>query len=186
MPNFTEKAIKQAFLELLGERPLAQITVRDIVEKCGINRNSFYYHYADLPALIEEIVREEADRIIAQYAGADSLETCLNAAVDFAKNHQRAILHIYRSVNREIFETHLWEVCGYLVEAYGNTVFADHAVSAADRALILRLYRCECFGVVLEWMNGGMKADVGGDIRRLCELRSGVTEMMIARSLQQS
>ena len=41
MPNFTKTAIKQAFLKLLNERPLKQITVRDIVEECGINRNSF-------------------------------------------------------------------------------------------------------------------------------------------------
>ena len=55
MPNFTRKAIKESFLKLLSQRPLSQITVKDIVEDCGINRNSFYYHFADLPALVEEI-----------------------------------------------------------------------------------------------------------------------------------
>jgi len=39
--DFTKKAIKDTFIELLNERPLSQITVKDIVEKCGINRNSF-------------------------------------------------------------------------------------------------------------------------------------------------
>ena len=52
MANFTRKAIKETFLALLEERPLNDITIKDIVEKCGINRNSFYYHYQDLPALI--------------------------------------------------------------------------------------------------------------------------------------
>ena len=52
MANFTEKAIKASFLKLLNERPLTKITVRDIVEDCGINRNSFYYHYRDIPALL--------------------------------------------------------------------------------------------------------------------------------------
>ena len=55
MPNFTKAAIKQAFIQLLDERPLKQITVKDIVEQCGINRNSFYYHYQDIPSLIQEI-----------------------------------------------------------------------------------------------------------------------------------
>ena len=59
MPNFTKKAIKETFIKLLDERPLNQITVKDIVEDCGINRNSFYYHYADLPALLEEVVAED-------------------------------------------------------------------------------------------------------------------------------
>ena len=50
MVNRTKDAIKQTFLELLNEKPLNQITVKMIVEQCGINRNSFYYHYQDLPA----------------------------------------------------------------------------------------------------------------------------------------
>ena len=41
MANFTKQAIKAAFLELLDEKPLNKISVRDIVERCGINRNSF-------------------------------------------------------------------------------------------------------------------------------------------------
>ena len=49
MANFTKKAIKETFVELLEEHPLSDITIKDIVEKCGINRNSFYYHYHDLP-----------------------------------------------------------------------------------------------------------------------------------------
>ena len=52
MASFTKNAIKQSFIKLLNERPLSKISVRDIVEDCGINRNSFYYHYQDIPALL--------------------------------------------------------------------------------------------------------------------------------------
>ena len=67
MPNFTKQAIKASFIKLLNERPLNQITVKDIVEDCGINRNSFYFHFADLPALLEEVIMEQADNIIMIY-----------------------------------------------------------------------------------------------------------------------
>ena len=43
MSSFTKDAIKKTLLQLLNERPLAQITVKDIVQTCGINRNTFYY-----------------------------------------------------------------------------------------------------------------------------------------------
>ena len=42
--SLTKRAIRASFLKLLNERPLNKITVKDIVEDCGINRNSFYYH----------------------------------------------------------------------------------------------------------------------------------------------
>ena len=73
MANFTEKAIKASFLKLLNERPLTKITVRDIVEDCGINRNSFYYHYRDIPALLEELITEQADNIMKKYPSISSL-----------------------------------------------------------------------------------------------------------------
>ena len=60
MSDFMQKAIKTTFLQLLEQKPLSQITVKMIVEECGINRNSFYYHYQDLPALIEENFQEQA------------------------------------------------------------------------------------------------------------------------------
>ena len=64
MTNLTKNAIKKSLLELLNERPINKISVKDIVERCQINRNSFYYHYQDIPAVIEEIVKEEADNIV--------------------------------------------------------------------------------------------------------------------------
>ena len=36
------EAIKAAALRLLEERPLREITVNDIVQECGVNRNTFY------------------------------------------------------------------------------------------------------------------------------------------------
>ena len=52
MPAFTKKAIADSFLKLLREKPLDKITIKDIVEDCGINRNTFYYHFEDIPALV--------------------------------------------------------------------------------------------------------------------------------------
>ena len=59
MAAFTERAIKESFLKLLMERPLSQITVKDIVSDCGVNRNTFYYHFEDIPELLEQIIMEE-------------------------------------------------------------------------------------------------------------------------------
>ena len=45
--NRTKDAIVAAFGELLTERPLSKITVKDIVDRCEISRNTFYYHFED-------------------------------------------------------------------------------------------------------------------------------------------
>ena len=58
MANFTKKAIKDTFISLLKEKPFNQITVKDIVDECGVNRNTFYYHYEDINDLLENVITE--------------------------------------------------------------------------------------------------------------------------------
>ena len=48
----TKALIADAFAQLLEEKPYRRITVRDIVERCGVNRNTFYRHYQDIPSLL--------------------------------------------------------------------------------------------------------------------------------------
>ena len=63
MSAFTKRAIKSTFLELLNQKTLDKITVKDIVETCGINRNTFYYYYADIYDLLEQLFTVHTDCI---------------------------------------------------------------------------------------------------------------------------
>lgn len=182
MANFTRRAIKETFLALLEERPFSDITVKDIVEKCGINRNSFYYHFQDIPTLLGEIIREEVDRIIAQYPTITSLDQCVDVAFRFALSNKRAVYHIYNSVNRDIYETALMKICEYLVTVYIDTVFGKGAVSDYDRSVIIRFIKCEIFGLVYDWVENGMKDTAIEEIHRATNLCRGMSEELIARA----
>lgn len=74
MSSLTRNAIVSAFLQLLNERPLSKITVKDIVDSCGINRNTFYYYFEDIPSLIEAISKQEVDLLTQKHAKVDSME----------------------------------------------------------------------------------------------------------------
>ncbi|MBQ1335275.1 MAG: TetR/AcrR family transcriptional regulator [Clostridia bacterium] len=54
----SRRMIKTAFLELLREKELKKITVTDIVNRCGLNRGTFYSHYTGVSAVIEQIENE--------------------------------------------------------------------------------------------------------------------------------
>ena len=111
MANQTRSAIKAALDQLLSDRPLTKITVKDIVTACGINRNTFYYHYQSIPELIEEMISDEAEAIIHSYPALESLEDCLEAIVIAAMDKKRSLLHIYNSASRDIYEQYLWRPC---------------------------------------------------------------------------
>lgn len=182
MAKHTEEDIKKAFLQLLGEKPLSKITVRDIVERCGINRNSFYYHYQDIPTLAESVILESADRIVEQYTTVDSLETALTAVVKFAEENRRVVMHLYRSSKRDLYEMYLWRVCDYVVGAFWKNVAAGRDIDPADQELLLRFFRAQGFGMVMDWMNANMRdEDIYEKIHRLCQLWAGSVEELFRK-----
>lgn len=182
MPSFTRDAIIRSFIKLLDERPLSKISVRDIVEDCGVNRNTFYYYFADMPALVETVTKREIGRIIAENARITSLSECLDAATAFICAHRRAALHLYNFTNREIFEHYLMEICAYTARQYIDTAFPDMDILESDREIIIRGCACDCFGLTIEWLNHSLSEDMREAFRRLCELRAGTIEMALRRS----
>lgn len=180
MANFTGRAIKDAFINLLEQHPLSEITVKDIAEECSINRNSFYYHYQDLPALIEEIIKEEAEGIIQAYPSVTSIVECFDGAVAFASRRKKAIMHIYRSVNREVFERNLMMVCEYFVCRYLDTALTENDVIEQDKQTIVDYYKCVCFGLIINWLEQGMEEAYIQSIRRIFLLKKDLAQEIAA------
>lgn len=177
MANFTKTAIRNAFLKLLDERSLSKITVKDITDECRINRNSFYYHYQDIPSLLSEIVAEDADEIIAKYPKVESIKECLNDAISFALEHKRVVKHIFDSVNRDILERYLMRVSEYVVTTYINTTFKHEEIDEKEKSAIIRYYKCTLFGIVVDWMNEGMNNDIIEEFNVYMHVRSsGIIE----------
>ena len=53
MKDRTKVDISTALTTLLAKKAIADITVREIVELCEIRRQTFYYHFADIYALMD-------------------------------------------------------------------------------------------------------------------------------------
>ena len=181
MADDTKLVIRAAMLKLLDQKPLKQITVRDIVSECGINRNTFYYHYRDIPALMETIIQEQADQLISQFPTVATVEDCLNTIVSFALAHKRPVLHIYSAVNRDLYEPFQWQICEYAATCYLNEVLGSRQISETDRQFIIEYFKCVSFGMISDWLAYGMREDVLDFIHRICILKSGEMEQIIER-----
>ena len=185
MSNFTKKAIQESFLKLLTERPLSKITVKDIVADCGVNRNTFYYYFEDMPKLIESIVEEDAAEIIQSYPTIEKFEDCLEAAITLALAKKRAVLHIYHSANREIYEMYLWKVCDHTVNAYVTSVLQGKSVRESDLAVVKEYLSGLAFGLFSRWLKNDMNDDIRSMLLRLTEIKKGMIEEMILRCVEE-
>lgn len=65
----TKQVLRQSFASLLAEKPLEDITVKELTERADINRGTFYYHYKDIYDLKDQIERELFDEFVAVIDG---------------------------------------------------------------------------------------------------------------------
>lgn len=54
----TRKLIRDAFMDMVGEVGVARITVKDLTERAGINRKTFYLHFESIEALYDSVMNE--------------------------------------------------------------------------------------------------------------------------------
>ncbi len=155
----TKSIIMDAFWQLLEEKPYNKITVRDIVDRCQVNRNTFYYHFHDIPELLEYAIKKDADSIIQNHITPGAPEECLAQIVQYTTKRQRAVLHIYRSIQRETFQRELERIAFYMTAQYIDTVVSDSSLSSEDRELLVRFYKCILVGITYDWLDNGMSYD---------------------------
>ena len=66
MAEDMRETIANAAKTLLFDKKVRKLTVKDIVEECHITRQTFYYHFEDIPDLMAWSLRRNFDRVIAQ------------------------------------------------------------------------------------------------------------------------
>ena len=61
----TRKAIREALLQLLRTSDYDKITVTAVARRADIDRKTFYLHYDSVDGVLDEIIRERAEQIVA-------------------------------------------------------------------------------------------------------------------------
>ena len=157
----TKKAMNAALAELLMEKPLNKISVREIAERADINRGTFYLHYRDVYDMVEKIQNE----IFAKYHDiVNNYEQQKNSKAIFPM-----LVRLFQLLEENS------DLARVLVGKNGDVAFLDKLkneikeVCLADAKEILHMtderefyYFYEyitagCSGLCAAWLSGGME-----------------------------
>ena len=72
MPNLSSSALTKknmiaSLKKLMKKKPLHKISVREITEDCGVNRQTFYYHFQDIYDMVKWMYQQEALVLLAEH-----------------------------------------------------------------------------------------------------------------------
>lgn len=167
MPQFTKRAIMDTFIALLNKNALDKITVKDIVEACGINRNTFYYYFQDIYSLVDAVFMDEAEKVVNEETLYDSMEESLMNATRFAMDNKKLIYHLYNSITKEKVENYLYQISDKLVMGYVEKQSEGLKLTQDNKQFIADFYKFAFVGMTLNWISTGMDEDPSGIVPKI-------------------
>ena len=158
----TKKLLRDALMSLLTKKPLRSITVKELCESAGLNRGTFYAHYADVYDLLGQIEAE----MKAEYFAA--LKPMLSDVAELMPP----------KVTKKVFdciETNA-DLCQVIIRPYGDREFARNLIRESK---ICSIESCrKFFPDAEEWRINTYVTFVYGGCYALMErwLREGMVE----------
>ena len=166
MPSFTKKAIMESFLHLMEKKPLDKITVRDIVDDCGINRNTFYYYFQDIYAVLEEYCDLTIESLPKNGTVFDTVLALYQLVESFTATHRRAAKTLAFSLGFEGLDRYFGQrfeplMAALITKKYGFT----------PSQIFLRFLRHGLIGLGLDMLRGEkLSEDITAELQNLLSL----------------
>lgn len=167
MSQITKKALAASLKKLSNQKSLNKITVKEIVEDCGVNRQTFYYHFQNIYALVGWIfITEITDAI----NGKDTYETWQQGffqTFKYIEKNKSFVQNTYSSIGREHLERCLYDEVFQLLINNINLQAKGMDVTEEDKKFIADFYKYVFVGIILEWIGTDMKENPDDIIEKL-------------------
>lgn len=180
--QITKNAIETAFLKLLRERNFEKVMVKDIVEECGLTRNTFYYYYEDTYNIIADILEREVRGILEHMKPEDSLFDSAMDAFEFLDENPKIARHIFGSVKKDELYRYVCAAVDVVVRKYIDIQAGERKVSETDKRCIANICKYTVQGMIEDWIDKGMKYSLKNEMNNMKNLFSTPVHQAIVNS----
>lgn len=146
-----KETIARETLKLIFVKQVKKLTVKDIVESCGITRQAFYYHFADIPDLIQWIMEQNRDRLMQDFLETADLEERIHRFLLYALNVRPVLKRGLESNFSRELETLLWENMQLLFRRAMEQEGLMQGLDSNTQELHMRYHYQAIKGMLMQW-----------------------------------
>lgn len=154
--RYTQQTLKSALLGLMDNKPVNRITVKEVCEKAGLNRATFYTHYTDCYDLLAQIENDLIADFVAslQYLRSWDMTDMINAIFEMIeRNIELCRVVVFKNKNAALL-TRMIEIAHDRSIAY----WREQLKKATDQELEM-LFCCLANGLMNVVVEGYGKYD---------------------------
>lgn len=167
MSNTTKLALGASLKKLLLHKKIDKITINDLTADCGISRMSFYYHFRDIYDLVEWVCVEDGKRALQGKKTYDTWQEGICQVFEAVLENKPFILNVYSSVGRDKIENYLYKLTYGLIADVVEEKSVGIDLPQEDKIFIAEFYKYAFVGIMLDWIDRGMKDDYQEIVRKM-------------------
>lgn len=150
----TKKALAAALKKLASEKPFSKITVREIISVSGFNRNTFYYHFEDVYALLKWMLEQETIEVVKQFDLIAGYEEAILFVMDYVEKNDALLNNIYHSMGRDELQRFFYSDCIGITRSIIDQTEKIQGLAVPEdfKAFLSQFYTQAIAGMLLEWI----------------------------------
>ena len=153
----TKRALAESLKKLLSKKNLDKITVKDIIADCGVNRQTFYYHFHDIYALTEWALRDDVENLFGETTDYSDWGDRICVLMAFLQENRTVVRNIYYSVShktiadciRRILSPYVFRLVQVQAEEMNPEAPED------DMEYVTKILTLSAEGIITEWIDNG-------------------------------
>jgi probable dihydroxyacetone kinase regulator len=169
----TKQALANSLKKLMNRTSLEKITVIDIVTDCGVNRQTFYYHFQDIYDLLGWIYKTEAIDSIAEYKSYHTWQQGFLKIFHYVSDNKGFCLNTIYSLGRDHLDRFLYQVTFDLLMGVIEEVAAGADVPPEDKKFMADFYSFAFIGILISWLKTGAEEKPEHIIENISRLIEG-------------
>lgn len=167
MSRGAKEEIIDVFCKELKTMSMDKITVTEIIEKSGVSRNTFYYHFEDIYDLLRLVIDREQQKLTESSFQLQSWQDVLRHLIRYARTHKKEIYHIFNALPRERIEQYIFTTTKDILYQIVRLDAKGLDVSEEDMMSIAIFYQYAITGFFLRFLWGNMEMDADTQIDKL-------------------
>ena len=171
MSELTKKGLAVSLKKLLSKKELSKITISNITDECGVNRQTFYYHFKDIYDLLEWVYKNE---VIDEIDNKDEdWQQRFLYIFKYVLKNKEFVKNTYNSISREYLLRFIYMQTNKLLIDFIDKESEGMNIKVEDKKFMADFYKYGFVGILQEWIEDGMKEEPEIIIKKLNNIIEG-------------
>lgn len=151
--NYMKQDIAEAYLALTKEKAFDKVSATEIVKKCGISRQTFYYHFKDVMDVAEFALKMQIDQVAQKASECSDYKEAISIYVIKIREYKKIYINMFSSRQKDTLTSYMLQNLKHLLMG----IFDLNPTSQADRTKFINyidFYSYGILGIILEKIIG--------------------------------